>query len=151
MDRGYLKTITGILVVAVMFFYSNFTFAYPTQGTSDQPIGTSTQMPFSINLDWIGNTWNTVSAGFQGFINGIGSFFNGDTSMNAIGNSVSNIPIGGTNSHFTLGNAYQDFDNWLYGAAGFRISGFFNAILNVIIWLLNLAKEIINWFLSLVH
>lgn len=143
-----------MLTVFVLFVvYANFAFAYPSQGqrTQNQITGTSFQMP-SINLDWIGNVWNALSVSIPKFINSIGSFFNENISTNTIGNTVSNIPIGNINNNqLTIGGAYQNFDTWLYGVAGFHISGFFNAILSVIVWLLNLAKDIITWFLSLVH
>jgi hypothetical protein len=72
--------------------------------------------------------------------------------MNEIGKTVSNISIGNINNNgLTPGSLYQNFDNWLYGAARFHISSVFNAILSVILWLLNLAKDIVNWLLSLMH
>ena len=151
MNRGYKKAITGILIVAVIFvFYASFAFAYPSQGTQDQTTDTSLQVPSSFNLNWIGNAWNALSASFQGLINGIGSFFSGNTS-NTIGTTVSNVSIGGANSQLTLGGAYQNFDNWLYGVAGFHVSEFFNAVVSIIVWLLNLTRNIINWALSLTH
>jgi hypothetical protein len=137
-------------MIAVIFvFYAGIAFAYPSQGTQDQTTGTSFQMP-SFNFNWVGNTWNTLSASLRGFINGIGSSFDGNSSMNAIGKTVSNISIGNTNQS-TVWGVYQNFDNWLYGVAGFRISGVFNAVLSVATWLLSLAKDIVNWLLSFIH
>jgi len=137
-------------MVFIFFAFTNSVFAYPLQGTQDQTTGTSFQMP-SLNFDWVGNVWNTLSGSVSNVINGAMSSFN-DSSINNIGNTVSNMQIGGTNNNqFTIGGAYQNFDNWLYGFAGFHISDFFNAVVSVAIWLLNLAKNIIGWFLSSVH
>lgn len=141
---------SAVVVVFILFAFTDSVFAYPLQGTQDQTTGTSFQMP-SLNLDWLGNAWNTLSASVSNVINGAMSSFN-NNSMNSIGNTVSNIQIGGANNNqFTIGGAYQNFDNLLYGVAGFHISEFFNAVVSVAIWLLNLAKNIINWLLSFVH
>jgi len=152
MSRGCEKMISAIVMVVIMFvFCAGFALAYPLQGTQNQAIGTSFQIP-SFNFNWTGDIVNALSSLFRGFINDIGSFFNGNISMNEIGKTVSNISIGNINNNgLTPGSLYQNFDNWLYGAARFHISSVFNAILSVILWLLNLAKDIVNWLLSLMH
>jgi hypothetical protein len=154
MERGYWKAIAGmIIVVAIFVFYSHCAFAYPVSGTQDQTTGATLQMPsFNFNFDWVNNIWNTLSTNvLQAFTSSIGSLFNGNNSMNTVGKAVSGISIGAGSSQLTIGGVYQNFDNWLYGVAGFHVSEFFNAVVSIIVWLLNLTRNIINWALSLTH
>lgn len=148
MTRGYKKTILGILTVAVMFVtYTNFASAYSVQGTQTQATGTFQMPSVNFNLNWIGGLWNTL----QGFLNNAGSFLNGNVSINTIGNTILNVPTAAVSGQSTLGGAFQNFDNWLFGVARFHISDFFGAVVSLLVWLLNLAKDIITWALSLVR
>ncbi len=45
-------------------------------------------------------------------------------------------------------NEFDQFDNWLYGVAGFHISGFFLAILGIFSWILGLVKSGVDWVLG---
>ena len=48
-------------------------------------------------------------------------------------------------------NAFQRFDAWLYSIAGFHIEMVIAFILGVVSWTLGIAKEIVDWLLSLVN
>jgi len=75
-------------------------------------------------------------------------------SINNVGSVNISIPqqVGGSSGSLLvtgIQNAFGQFDNWLYGIAGFHISGFFTAILSIFSWLLGLVKGIVDWLLSL--
>ncbi len=115
-----------IIFTAITFFCSVSVFAYPLSqtGTLQEASGTSIQVP-SFNFD--------ISGPFQSFIKGMSTF------------SLGNV------GQWTPQSAWQGFDNWLYGITGFHISGFLTAITGVLVWVLNLAKSIIDWLLSFLH
>lgn len=107
--------------------------------------GPQPSTPLSIG----GFNFGNLLAPFQNFIN----------SINSVGNTSSlTIPSIGPTSIPTNGmvasgvqSAFQWFDNWLYGIAGFHIGGLLVAILNVFSWLLGIVKGAVDWILGLIH
>ena len=64
------------------------------------------------------------------------------------------MPSGGSQGSFlttAIKNAFGWFDNWLYGIAGFHVSNFFTAILNIFSWVLGVVKGGVDWLLALFH
>jgi hypothetical protein len=153
---AYRKNIiaAGIFIALMIFaFYSVPVFAYSTAGSETQSTGAALQMPSlnNINLNWANGFLNNLSGPFQGFLNTIGSYFSsGNPTVNNINKTITNTQIGNT-AGWTIGDAFQKFDGWLYGVAGFRMSDFVGMILGVITWALQLARTVINWLLSLFH
>lgn len=46
---------------------------------------------------------------------------------------------------------WDQFDTWLYGVAGFHISGLLTAILSILSWILGIVKSAVDWLLGLIH
>lgn len=88
---------------------------------------------------------NDIFAPFGNFIKNINS-----VSITVPPVGVPPIP---QNSTITddIRNAFQQFDAWLYGIAGFHISGLLTAILNIFSWLLGILKDGIDWLLGVIH
>ncbi len=135
MKTGHRKRIMILAVVAFFISYSFSAFAYSLSSTIDtSPVsGTLIQVP-SFNFDWTTNIMSNLSGSFQGLTRGGISTF-----------SIGNI------GKWTPQSAWQGFDGWLYGVAGFHIVGFWTAICGVLVWVLNCAKNIIEWLLSFLH
>lgn len=154
MKRGYQKAIiTASAAIAISVLCTGYAFAYSTsQGTQGQDATRTSFQMSSVNFNWVGGIFNDLSGSFQGFMKSMGISSNKNTPINtsmntAAGNTSLNIGGQGT----TLEGIVQGFDAWFYGIAKFHISGIFDAILGVIIWVLDLAKSLINWILSLIH
>lgn len=147
MEKKYQRTIAGLFVAAAAFLFCSVpAFAYPLPGTQAGNAGVPEAS--SLNLNWISGILNSLSAPFQNFINGIGSSFGKDASIsNAVRKAGAGISIGSINQ-WNARSLFQNFDNWLFGIIGFHVSGFFNAIFDVTVWVLNLAKGMIDWILS---
>jgi hypothetical protein len=147
------KLLFAILSIVIFAVTYNYVFAYEINATN-QVSGTSsanqiqqTKIP-PINLDWIGNSINSISRWWQTSSYGITSFItNSFSSMRQVNTQVSHITVGNTN----IGGIYQNLDSWLFGVVGFHITGIFTALISLFGWLLNLAKEIILWAISLIH
>ena len=80
------------------------------------------------------------------------SFFKSMNSVSIVGPSVGAQSI--PQNDFVINeiqHGFQWFDNWLYGIAGFHISGLFTAILSMFSWLLDFIKGGVDWLLSVVH
>ena len=80
------------------------------------------------------------------------NFFKSINSVSVVGPSigVQSIP----KNSFIMGgvqSGFQWFDNWLYGIAGFHISGLFTTILSVFSWLLGFVKGGVDWLLNVIH
>ncbi len=169
MKRGYQKAlITGLWAfAAVAVFYCGSAFAYPLAGTQDQNQATETslQVP-SFNFNWASGIFNNLSAPFQMFVSGIisgiapskTSTSTSNISTNPVNKVITAAPgvsIGNINGYFrqwtTVSGALSGFNNLLSGIFGFRTTSFFSAITGVIVWVLILAKSIIDWLLSVIH
>ena len=121
--------ILGILAAA--FILSGLTAnAYSIQngqGAQDGPTMPSSMGGFSVS---------GLLAPFQNFIH----------SINSIGaTSAPNLTGPSSNTR----GAFQRFDDWLYGVAGFHISNFLNAFLNIFSWMLGVVKSGVDSLLKL--
>jgi hypothetical protein len=153
-DKFFVKKLLFAILSIIIFGATyNYVFAYEIN-TTNQVSGTSSvsqiqQTQISpINLNWIGNSINSISRWWQTSSFGITSFItNSFSSMKQVNTQVSRITVGNTN----IGSIYQNLDGWLYSVIGFHITGIFTALISLFGWLLNLAKEIILWALSLIH
>ncbi|MGC9968921.1 MAG: hypothetical protein ABSC29_04320 [Minisyncoccia bacterium] len=131
-----LKILFILLAVAgfVLIVSSDTTEAYSISGAS--PLPQPQQTDFGV-----------FTVPFENFLHSVNS-------VNSIGNVAPqlnlSIPQQGGGSFITTGiqNAFQQFDSWLYGIAGFHISGFFTAILSIFSWLLGIVKSIVDWLLG---
>ena len=88
-------------------------------------------------------------APFQNFIKSINS-----VGTNAVEVNVPSVPQNNplaAGAENWLQSQFRQFDDWLYGIAGFHISGFFVAILNILSWLLGIVKSVVDWLLGLLH
>lgn len=103
----------------------------------------------NFNLDF-----NGLLAPLQNFFQSINSVGNTNfipwTGTSAPGNgSTSPLPPpsgpldSGVNS--AIQNAFQRFDTWFYGIAGFHVIGLLDVILAIISWLLGVVQGIVNW------
>lgn len=143
-------TAAAITISGVVFFIFSYipAGAYSIYGTSSSAPSAPAQNAGG-TTDGLGNLF----APFQSFINSINS-----VGTNAVQVSAPSTPQSvPQNNAVTVGtenllqNLFQQFDNWLYGIAGFHISGFFLAILNIFSWLLGVVKGAIDWLLGLLH
>ncbi len=124
--------VTSSLII--FFTYSGSAYAYPIYETETNTQSTT------------GNTFSGLFSPFQNFFR----------SINSVGKS--RVRIGGQpsvrqNNVLMSGfqGAFERFDSWLNGIIGFRVSGLFVAILNILSWLLGLVKHGVDWLLSLLH
>ena len=91
--------------------------------------------------------WNSIAAPFENFMGNLQSV--GGSTM-----SLPNIPTPTAVPEVVnigVQNAFQSFDAWLYGIAGFHIFGIFTVFLNILSWILDFVKHIVDWLLGLFH
>jgi len=148
-----ISVFIGGVVAAFLFSYRT-AGAYPING---MVAGSSTASSDGA----LGNTsapggWQGIVTPFEGFIksvNGIGSLGRLPTyQVPASGPPASSImPQQGSFIAQWVRNAFQSFDNWLYGILGFHISGLLTAVLNIFSWLLGIVKGAVDWFLGAIH
>lgn len=90
---------------------------------------------------------NPITAPFEDFyhsINSVGNILPGSTTPQM------RLSIPTTNGFVTTNvqDALSQFDNWLYGIAGFHVLELFTAILSVLSWLLGIVKGGVDWLLG---
>lgn len=140
MQKNITATVIAISGVAFFLFSRIPAGAYSLYGTSSAPAQNA-----GGTTDGLGNLF----APFQNFINSVNSVGTNAVQVNVPYIPQNNVLTAATESW--LQNLFQQFDNWLYGIAGFHISGFFMAILNIFSWLLGIVKSAVDWLLGLLH
>ncbi len=129
----------AVLVIAATFLQTAQTVgAYALPGTSEGQGNSATTISLS-SLNF-----GSLFAPFQSFLNSIGSV--GSEATPQLNLSAPQTQFLTTGAQ----NVFQQFDNWLYGIIGFHVSGFFAAILGVILWVLGIAESIVKWLLGVV-
>lgn len=133
------------LSLGILFAATSAAYAYPVVGSTG-----STPVP-TIN----GFNFDSLTVPFQNFVQSI------QNSANSIGNpagslnapSVFSVPSMPQNGSFTnwIQSGFQQFDAWLYGIAGFHISGLIAAVLHIFSWLLGAVKGAVDWLLNIIH
>ncbi len=113
-------------------------YSITTGGATAHPVP---QAAGSTNFNF-SNGFQSLSTPFEDFVRRIQSVDN--TNVN-VGTAVPPVVTA------TAQNWFQQFDNWLYGIIGFHISTVLDAILNVFAWVLDFAKQIVDWLLSVIH
>jgi hypothetical protein len=89
-----------------------------------------------------GLNFGSLLSPIQNFLNSIGSVGKG---------AIPQLNLSAPQTQFlttSAQNVFQQFDDWFYGVAGFRISGFLVFILNILLWVLGIAESIVRWLLG---
>jgi len=122
-----------------------FSFSFATAGAyavSSSPSGGQTSFTSPTDLS---QSFSQLTTPFEDFFNSLGSLWTSNA-----GGTVPSYMAPTSSAFFTntAQNAFQSFDNWLYGIAGFHISGLFVAILNIFSWILGILQNSVTWLLS---
>ena len=143
MSRRFIIFAAALIATSIALGSTALTAnAYPVNGTP--PTATLPFIP-SINNFNFGN----LTAPFENFIQSIDNIgTQGEINVPPV--NVPSMPQNGIVTNW-LQSAFQQFDAWLYGIAGFHISGLFVAILNILSWILGIAKNIVDWLLGVIH
>lgn len=144
MPRRSIFFATALIATSVVALWSiapwSVAHAYPVNGAP--PTNTLPFIPSVSNFNF-GN----LTAPFQNFIQSIGNIGT-QSKINVPPVNVPAMPQNGASANW-FQNAFQQFDAWLYGIAGFHISGLFVAILNIFSWLLGIVKGSVDWLLGI--
>ncbi len=149
--------------VGSMFVTINVAYAYPiagsTAGTNGGTAGTTGAPPSAVlpTIPAINTfNFNSLIVPFQNFIQSFEGSANSIKTPSIPGSfnmppsvSIPAVPQGSFTN--MIQNWFQQFDAWLYGIAGFHISGLFVAILSILSWLLGIVKGAVDWLLGVLH
>ncbi len=98
--------------------------------------------PLPENPSWLSDAFNAVAQWFQTIMaQGAQS-----TGAPVLPTDVSG-PLGGITT--TVQNLFAQFDAWLYSIIHFHIAIILNFLFGLVIWILGLAKDAVNWLNSI--
>jgi hypothetical protein len=128
--------ITGSLILFSLLAVTATAYAYAAPSGSNTQAPTLPSVQSAAQWNWAG-IWQNVS----GYV---GTVTKGSVSV------PTSLPVPQGVSGWAT-EQFNSFDAWLYGVAGFHISAFFIFILNILSWILGIAKSIVDGLLSWLH
>lgn len=141
--------IAGTIAVFIFFiiFAAPQAYAYAIGGTSSAGIS-------GYNFD---NSLQNLISPFTNFMSNLAG--GGNQSINVNGTNVAlpkvnvNISTSATSASIQnlLSQWVSEFDNWFYSVTGVQLSGIMVALLNLLLWVLGLAQQVVNWLVGLFH
>jgi hypothetical protein len=151
---------TVIFICAALFSYSLFLRAADAYtvgaGQNPQPITSSTVAGYVNEVQQMMNSKSPLPGapfGLSGVLNGISQWFQ---NIMALGAQSTGAPVpitiaGPLGSSITVPaqNILAQFDAWLYGIAHFHIALFINFVFGLVVWVLGIAKDAVNWLNSI--
>lgn len=95
---------------------------------------------------------------FTNFINGLKGSGNGMINVNGASVPLPSINLNGVSASVSgpnvqnlLSQWISQFDNWFYSVSGVQLSGIMVALFSLLLWVLGLAQQVVNWLVGLFH
>lgn len=146
--------IAGTIAVFIFFiiFAAPRANAYAIGGSSTGGNGSAGISGYNF-----GNSLQNLISPFTNFMSNLAG--GGNQSINVNGTNVAlpkvnvNISTSATSASIQnlLSQWVSEFDNWFYSVTGVQLSGIMVALLNLLLWVLGLAQQVVNWLVGLFH
>jgi hypothetical protein len=148
---------TGIAIVFFSFVFQNTAYAYALNATATAPSVTTTATQYLKQANDLMHSTSSLPAApswLTDAINSVVAWFGSVTAEGSQSTGAPQLSIGGASGPLgtitqNLQRAFQSFDAWFYSIFRFHISILFNFIFGVVIWILGLAQNVVNWLASL--
>lgn len=134
----------GIGLVAV------FIFSVARAGAYAIPDGSASSAPSGVGGYSFGGSFESLISPFESFAKSLQWTNSTPVGLNITPTTLPTFTIGSGVQNI-LGQWFAEFDDWVYRSTGVRLSAIVIVILNVILWTLHVAEDMVNWLLGLLH